>query len=442
MKFLAAGYESAGNAEGKRKIQDEILEEYPVSKAAQEILRDRWDKQHPYPRGSDKAQLEVWSRASVERYREWQRRWPKDSLLAFSLFTSLANLPEATAEEIGREGEAMLALYRRNPDWSSMPSMEHRVADAYLKYKASIDKVPALAEEGCRRTIERQEEQLQDDRLPDELRTAMQDSMVSAKLERARLLLDYYAAVKQPDKGREIELELAALSPAKAHGKASLLERRAQAAELLGHRLDALLLYREALRTRPPGRVFAAGEDKLAVNVERLWKELGGTAAAWPLLTEKAKATEATDSRWERPKNPLPSFSLTDLEGKTWKLAALEGKPVLINVWATWCGPCRSEHPAFQKLYDKLKDSGVAVLTFNVDDDLGKVAPYLKENRYTFPVLLARDVVDAVVPVVAIPQNWFVSAKGKLEWMQVGFGNEPNWEETMLAKLDEVRKQQ
>ncbi len=70
--------------------------------------------------------------------------------------------------------------------------------------------------------------------------------------------------------------------------------------------------------------------------------------------------------------------------------------------------------------------------------DLGKVAPYIAENHFTFPVIPAKDVVDAVVPSLAIPRNWLVDAKGKLEWEQIGFGAGPQWQSLMLAKLDEV----
>src|SRR4029077_4848294 len=122
---------------------------------------------------------------------------------------------------------------------------------------------------------------------------------------------------------------------------------------------------------------------------------------------------EATDSRWEKPKNPLPPFNLTDLHGKTWTLARLGGKTLLINIWATWCGPCMAEHPEFQKLYDKFKDRpDVSILSFNVDDDLGKVAPYVAEHKYTFPVIPAADLVDAMVPQLAIPRNWMVDTRG------------------------------
>jgi hypothetical protein len=106
-----------------------------------------------------------------------------------------------------------------------------------------------------------------------------------------------------------------------------------------------------------------------------------------------------------------------------------------------WCGPCVAEHREFQKLYDKLKDrSDVSVLSFNVDENLGSVAPYMAEHKYTFPAIPAKEVVDAVVPEAALPRNWFVSPKGKIEWEQIGFGSDPMWGETMLAKLEEVAR--
>jgi thiol-disulfide isomerase/thioredoxin len=104
-----------------------------------------------------------------------------------------------------------------------------------------------------------------------------------------------------------------------------------------------------------------------------------------------------SEIRWEVPRNPLPAFTLTDLGGKTWKLTDLNGKATLINVWATWCGPCRAEHPEFQKLYEKVKDRGdITVLSLNVDEEGGLVAPYMTDNHYTFPVMLGKDMLRAV----------------------------------------------
>ena len=73
-----------------------------------------------------------------------------------------------------------------------------------------------------------------------------------------------------------------------------------------------------------------------------------------------------------------------------------------------------------------------------MDDDLGKVAPYMKENKYSFPVLLGREVVDAVVPSPSIPRNWFITPAGTLEWEKIGFDTDPKWIEVMTTKLEEL----
>jgi thiol-disulfide isomerase/thioredoxin len=135
----------------------------------------------------------------------------------------------------------------------------------------------------------------------------------------------------------------------------------------------------------------------------------------------------------------LPDVTLRTLDGKAWNLADLKGKTIVINLWATWCVPCRGELPEFQKLYEKLKGrDDVVVASFNVDEDAAKIAPYLKENGLSFPVVLANDLVDAYFPVVFVPQTWFIDSTGKLLWIQEGYGGGANWQKTMTDKLDEV----
>ena len=116
----------------------------------------------------------------------------------------------------------------------------------------------------------------------------------------------------------------------------------------------------------------------------------------------------------------------------------------MINIWATWCGPCVAEHPEFQKVYDRLKNrDDIAVLSFNVDEDIGKVVPYMTKNRYTFPVLPAGDLVNSVKPSLAIPQNWLVSPEGKLEWEQTGYSiDDTKWQDEIVAKIEELLKKQ
>jgi thiol-disulfide isomerase/thioredoxin len=160
-------------------------------------------------------------------------------------------------------------------------------------------------------------------------------------------------------------------------------------------------------------------------------------------VSGKAKLEPVSEIRWETPRNPLPAFSLVDLGGKTWKLADLNGKATLINVWATWCGPCRAEHPEFQKLYDLIKDrSDRAILSLNVDEEAGLAARYMAENHYTFPVLFGKMVLEAVSREggVAIPQIWFVAPSAKPQFLQLGYGADPHWSTTMAAKLQELLK--
>jgi len=152
------------------------------------------------------------------------------------------------------------------------------------------------------------------------------------------------------------------------------------------------------------------------------------------------KAQELTEGYWEKPTRQLPEFELADLSGKTWRLKELRGKTVLINVWATWCGPCKVELPHIQKLYDRFKDStDLQVLTLNFDEDLGVVEPFLKENGYRFPVLPAFGFVSNLLDSsVGIPQIWIVDSKGQWQWTQMGAGGLGDWEDAVTNKLKAV----
>jgi|HubBroStandDraft_6_1064221.scaffolds.fasta_scaffold2776490_2 hypothetical protein len=94
-------------------------------------------------------------------------------------------------------------------------------------------------------------------------------------------------------------------------------------------------------------------------------------------------------------------------------------------------------------MYEKVKDRGdITVLSLNVDEEAGLVAPYMTDNHYTFPVVLGKDVLRAVSGEdgVAIPQSWFVVPSTRLAMLQLGYGADPKWQETMIGKLDELLK--
>jgi peroxiredoxin len=107
-------------------------------------------------------------------------------------------------------------------------------------------------------------------------------------------------------------------------------------------------------------------------------------------------------------------FTLTDLQGKSWRLQDLRGKVVLVNFWATWCPPCRKEMPDLQALYDKYKDQGFIVLSIS-DEDATKVAPFIAERKIGYPILLdpGRHVNEAFA-VEGIPKSFVYDRQGKL----------------------------
>ncbi len=85
---------------------------------------------------------------------------------------------------------------------------------------------------------------------------------------------------------------------------------------------------------------------------------------------------------------PAADFSLTDMAGRKQRLSALKGKVVLLDFWATWCGPCRRELPIIVKLHNELQKRGLAVVAVNVGEPAPQVAEFLKKNAYALPVWL------------------------------------------------------
>lgn len=447
LELRRSAYGDIGDPAATATVEAEILRAFPASDTAERIVRDRWEKDHPLTPGKKtKESLEAHRKEQLAAAEAWRRQWPGDPALLDVWFSAL-DAPNTPAERIASAAGEVLAAAKKEPDWQNwfdVPPVVMTVAGALARHKLRLDEVPALVEQSYRPALARLQWELADDRYDDQRRQMPRQLTEMLKLDRADILLDYLTAVKQPEKAAAVDADLAAVEPTRPFTKMQLFEARARAAEMLGHRLDALMFYRAAFEAQAAMLPKApAGGDPTAPDVDRLWQELGGTDAARALLMAAKQApTVAETSRWEHPGNPLPAFALADLGGKTWRLLDLKGRAVLINVWSTWCGPCRMEHPEFQKLYEKLKTrTDVAVLSFNVDEDVGKIAPYMNEHRYTFPAIPARDVVDAVVPVLSIPRNWFVDPKGQLQWEQLGFRPGDDWQQTMIAKLDEMLAQ-
>jgi peroxiredoxin len=132
--------------------------------------------------------------------------------------------------------------------------------------------------------------------------------------------------------------------------------------------------------------------------------------------------------------NPAPDFSLDDLSGERIRLADQRGKVVLVNFWATWCGPCRLEMPAFQARAERFA-SQLAVLAVNFDETAGQVQDFVDEFGLTFPVLLDPGAkVQDLYRVRGYPTTYVVDAEGIVQFVHIGLMTEEQMDR-YLAQL-------
>ncbi len=119
-----------------------------------------------------------------------------------------------------------------------------------------------------------------------------------------------------------------------------------------------------------------------------------------------------------------PDFKLQNISGDDIRLGDYRGKPVLINFWATWCGPCKAEMPLIQKYYQKYSPD-LVVLAVNNDEPANDVESYVDEMSLTFTVLLdPGEKVENTYRVDAYPTSIFVNSDGVIEYRQIGVLNE------------------
>ncbi len=436
---LNGGYHMAGDTTAEREIADQIVAKYPESDQSRSILSERWEADHPRPKeGASEQAVQEYYRAVLARANAELKTRPGDNEAQNDRFDALIMLDGTSNDEIVAAGEAFRSALRVDTGWYSSPPAQLGIAKIYLERKVRADEVPALIAESNAADAERRSI-IDSDRMPDEVtknREMMKVYMISRTTD---LFVEAATQLHNPEIARAAVEELSQQKIDMPFMETDIWKIKAKWAELNGHKLDALLMYRASLDARVPGfKIRRKESDQSKEGYDRLWKELGGTddgRQAW--LTAVAGAKVAAEGGWTKASKDLPAWELSDLNGKVWKLSELKGKTVLINVWATWCGPCRQEHPYLQALYEKMKDrKDIQILTFDIDDSVGDVAPYMKDNKYTFPVLIARDLIYELMPVPSVPQNWIVDSANKWRWSAEGFGDGDDWQKRVMEKLE------
>jgi len=198
----------------------------------------------------------------------------------------------------------------------------------------------------------------------------------------------------------------------------------------LGDAAKSLDCLRASLEAEPLFARYARADDDLAL--------LRGEDALVSMLAEAEKkaAEEEVKNMTVKPGERAPGFELTDIYGRRYRLADFEGKPVVLNVWATWCPPCWDEIPDIVE-FAREHDGEVVVLSISVDDAAADVAAFAEEHAVNYPVL--RDDGEAAGKYIratgGIPQTYFIDRGGIVRGHIYGSAGRDVFEERLQRLL-------
>ena len=453
---LREGYYLTGQAEAADRAAKELL--LPDDPARAHWLK--WNEQHPYSQSN---------RTPEERrsYRELERKeaeelaaiWPNSFL---SWMQMLQNA--STAEQARKAGEQVmeLASHERDPDqrWGAYD----KIAAYWLRYDIRLPDVPDIAEQALRdldRTVAasgpvpiKSQRLLEVDSFRTLGRFEIWETLLNSLLRLAatdrasRVARDMEAWVMahplEPDTPRNI----ASFHP-RWEGFVSVAQGKV--AEAQGRKVDALAYYQRVLTG--PAKEYPGGQ--VLGRAQSLWKELGGTEEGWiawskpiepkPAETtpiQRATAPVNVNSGWTKIARSLGDLNLSDLNGNIWTVSDLKGKVTLVNVWASWCGPCTAELPHIQELYEKIKGrDDVQLITLSVDENPGMSDLLIRRQHYTFPVLMAEGYFAQIQPPLSIPSTWLVNKTGIAHLEKVN-SNDPRGAATFVQDvLDQLKSQ-
>ena len=135
-----------------------------------------------------------------------------------------------------------------------------------------------------------------------------------------------------------------------------------------------------------------------------------------------------------------PNFTLETLDGETVTLSDLRGQAVVVNLWATWCPPCRAEMPALQKVYVEYKERGLVILAVNstVQDERQAIPAFIAEYGLTFPVLLdVNNEAGRLYQLRSLPSTFFIRRDGIIHEVVIGG---PMAEALLRTRIEEILK--
>jgi thiol-disulfide isomerase/thioredoxin len=180
-------------------------------------------------------------------------------------------------------------------------------------------------------------------------------------------------------------------------------------------------------------RWLIAGAAALALGLLTLPMLYAGRSGASLAPPRAAAKTSGTCD--ESGKAKL-DFVVRDMNGNAVRMSDFKGKVIALNFWATWCGPCKSEIPAFVQLYDRYKDKGFVILGVSIDDPPEALKSFAREFRMQYPVLqMQSDVEDAYGPIYGVPMTFMIGRDASICTRHMGPATKEQFEQEIRSLL-------
>jgi cytochrome c biogenesis protein CcmG/thiol:disulfide interchange protein DsbE len=157
---------------------------------------------------------------------------------------------------------------------------------------------------------------------------------------------------------------------------------------------------------------------------------------------DEAIKKRAASVKAEFDRKAAPEFTLKDADGRTVTLADYKGKVILLNFWATWCGPCKIEIPWFIDFEQKYKDRGFAVLGVSMDEEGWEIVkPYIEKNKLNYRVLMGNDGVATLYGgVESLPTTFVIDHEGRITSTHIGLVSKSDYENEIVHLLDSAKR--
>jgi cytochrome c biogenesis protein CcmG/thiol:disulfide interchange protein DsbE len=153
--------------------------------------------------------------------------------------------------------------------------------------------------------------------------------------------------------------------------------------------------------------------------------------------SKPAAAAKEEAAKTAKGSKPAPEFALQDANGQTVKLSDFKGKVVLLDFWATWCGPCKIEIPWFIEFQRKYKDQGFTVIGVSLDEDGWKaVKPFIEQSKMNYPVLIGSDeLASKFGGVDVLPTTFVIDKQGQIIATHQGLTSKDEFEDAIKSHL-------